>query len=378
MKIYLDNAATTPIDPAVADAMLPFINGNFGNPSSTHGHGREVKSALELSRKSIAERLNCLPGEIYFTSGGTEAINCILNGAVNDLGVKHAITSPTEHHAVLHTLEHLEQKGLIKLDLLDVDSSGNIDHAQLDELLGKNKNSMVSIMHSNNEIANVNDIQSISEICQNHDAFFHSDTVQAMGHFPLDMSKTMVDGVICSAHKIHGPKGVGFMFLRKGHKLNPFILGGGQERGLRGGTENIIGIAGLTKAFEIAIDELSTVKKKISDLKTRMIERLQNEVPDIMFNGDSGKEGSLYTVLNVNLPGAIRGDLLLFQLDLKGISASGGSACNSGALKGSHVLEAINVSEDRTCVRLSFSKYNTMEEIDFACDSLIEIINQPA
>ena len=374
MSIYLDNAATTPIDPQVADAMMPFISGKFGNPSSTHGHGREVKSAIELARKSIAETLNCTPGEIYFTSGGTESINCILNGAVNDLGIKHAVTSPIEHHAVLHTLEHLADLGKIKLDLVKIDSDGHIDYEHLEHLLENNTKSMVSLMHCNNEIGNVNDIGKIADLCTSHNAFFHSDTVQAMGHFAIDLKETKVDAVVCSAHKIHGPKGVGFMFIRKNHKMHSMILGGGQERNMRGGTENVIGIVGLAKAFEIATSEMEAQKEHILGLKTRMIDNLRSSVPGVSFNGDSASEESLYTVLNVCIPPFENQDMILFQLDLAGISASGGSACNSGATKGSHVLEALGSDPARSAIRFSFSKHNTQKEIDQASAVLAEMV----
>ena len=375
MSIYLDNAATTPIDKEVADAMIPFITGKFGNPSSTHGHGREVKAAIERSRKLIAEILKCTPGEIYFTSGGTESINCILNGAVNDLGIKHAVTSPIEHHAVLHTLEHLASLGKIKLDLVKLDDKGHIDYEHLEHLLENNTKSMVSLMHCNNEVANVNDIKRIGDLCRSQNAFFHSDTVQAMGHFPIDLSTTNVDAVVCSAHKIHGPKGVGFMFIRKNHKIHSMILGGGQERNMRGGTENVIGIVGLAKAFEVACSEMDDQKKHILSLKKRMIDNLKGSIDGVSFNGDSENPDSLYTVLNVCIPPFENQDMILFQLDLAGISASGGSACNSGATKGSHVLEALESDPNRSAIRFSFSKHNTPEEIDSVSATLAEMVN---
>ncbi len=375
MKAYFDNAATTRIDPRVGEAMMPFITGKFGNPSSTHSFGREVKAAIELSRKSIAERLGCTPGEIYFTSGGTESINTILNSAVRDLGKTTAITSPIEHHAVLHTLENLRESTGMKLKLVEVDSKGRIDLDHLELLLKKNDNPLVSLMFANNEIANVNPVNEIAALCAEYKAFFHSDTVQAMGHFPINLEEWSVDSAVCSAHKIHGPKGIGFMYLKKGYDIHSYILGGGQERNMRGGTENVIGIIGLAKAFEIATDEITEQKEYIQSLKKQMIHGLKEKLPGVSFNGLSDEDESLYTVLNVSLPTDSHNEMVLFQLDLQGISASGGSACNSGAVGVSHVLEALDCLPGRTSVRFSFSKYNSREEVDFAVKSLEGILN---
>ena len=378
MKVYLDNAATTAIDPLVAEAMMPFLSEKFGNPSSTHSHGREVKASIELARKGIAERLNCMPGEIYFTSGGTESINSITSSAIKDLKRQNTITSPLEHHAVLHTLEHSASLGNSNLTMLGVSNKGDVSLDQLAENLHENKGSLVSLMFANNEIGNVNDVETIASLCKENDAFFMSDTVQAMGHIPIDLSKTQFDAVVCSAHKIHGPKGVGFMFLRKGHKLHSYLLGGGQERNMRGGTENVMGIVGLSKAFEIAVDELQNQHETILSLKNRMIDKLRNRIPNVMFNGRSDEQDSLSTVLNVCFPTPSNNEMLLFQLDLAGISASGGSACNSGAQQGSHVLGALNVPSEHTSVRFSFSKYNNSEEVDYVVDKVSEILETSA
>ena len=376
MSIYFDNAATTPLDPAVADAMVPFLREHFGNPSSTHSIGRTAKSAVESARKKIANILNVSPGEIYFTSGGTEADNQFLFSAASSDNIRHAITSPVEHHAVLHTLEYLADLGLIKLHLLNVNGRGEIDHDELSELLGRYPDSVVSLMHGNNEIGNLNDLEAIGTLCRENSTLFHSDTVQTVGHFELDLASLPVDAVAASAHKFHGPKGTGFLYVKKGVPVKPFIHGGSQERNMRGGTENVAGIVGLATALEIATENLSSDRRHIQGLKTRMIRRLNNEIPGITFNGLCTEEDqSLYTVLNITLPPGERNDMLLFQLDLQGICASGGSACNSGATTGSHVLTALGHSGNPGTVRFSFSKFNTEAEIDRAADVLRDFIS---
>jgi cysteine desulfurase len=379
MRVYLDNAATTPIDPEVFEAMKPFMLEDFGNPSSTHSHGRKVRAAIESSRKKVAELLNCTPGEIIFTSGGTEADNTIIRSAIDTYGLKSIISSPIEHHAVTHTVEHMANEGKIKLHMVTLDENGHVDLAHLEELLAKNPHSLVSLMHANNEIGNVLDVKRVGEVCANYNAFFHSDTVQTVGHYKHDMKDLQICGMTAGAHKFHGPKGVGFMYIRKDKKIHSFMYGGAQERNMRGGTENVYGIIGLAKALEIAYREMDEHKKYITGLKSRMIEKLLEQIPGIKFNGDSANlERSLYTVLNVSLPESEENDMLLFNLDLQGISASGGSACSSGATTGSHVLGALYPESKRGAVRFSFSKYNKPEEIDYAVSKLAELCKVPA
>lgn len=374
MHIYLDNAATTPLDPEVFEAMKPFMLEDFGNPSSTHAHGRKVRAAIESARKKVAELLNCSPGEIIFTSGGTEADNAILVCAAETYNIKHIISSPIEHHAVTHTLENLTDHGKAGLHMVKLDEKGHVDLNDLEALLKKFPNAMVSLMHANNEIGNLLDINRVGELCEAHGAFLHSDTVQTVGHYRHDMRSLKVCGMTAGAHKFHGPKGAGFMYIRKDKKIHSFIHGGAQERNMRGGTENVYGIIGLAKALEIAYREMDEHVRHITALKSRMIEKLKENIPGVMFNGDSANlERSLYTVLNVSLPEADDSSMLLFNLDLKGISASGGSACSSGATQGSHVLAALYPQSKRAAVRFSFSKYNTTEEIDFAVHELAEL-----
>jgi cysteine desulfurase len=370
--VYLDNAATTQMDDRVIDAMLPFMRGHFGNPSSVHSHGREVRTAIEKARKKVAELLQASPSEIFFTSGGTEADNTALVCGIDSHGLTHAITSPLEHHAVLHTLEMLAKKGQVQLSLLEVNEQGEIDLAQLEELLKKNPKSLVSLMQGNNEIGNLNDLERIGQMTQAHGAFFHSDTVQTMGHYAHDLSRLPVDALVAGAHKFHGPKGVGFLYVRKDKKIHPFIHGGAQERNMRGGTENVIGIIGLATALEISLEELAAHRSQIEKIKGYFVERLRQEIPGVAFNGHSADlQKSLYTVLSISLPPseANRG-MLLFHLDLEGISASGGSACSSGASVGSHVMRALQHPEDRDVVRFSFSRFTTMEDIDYTLEKL--------
>ena len=375
MKVYLDNAATTAMDDRVIEAMLPFMKSHYGNPSSVHSQGREVRTAIERARKKVAELLNATPSEIFFTSGGTEADNTALVCGIESHGIKHAITSPLEHHAVLHTLEVCEKKGHIKLSILNVNEKGEIDINQLEELLKANPNSLVSLMHANNEIGNLNDLNAIGNLCKEYGAFFHSDTVQTMGHYTHDMKTLPVDSLVAGGHKFHGPKGSGFLYVKKDKKIHPFIHGGAQERNMRGGTENVIGIIGITKALELAYEEMESHQAHVISLKSHFIKSISETIPEVQFNGLSGElDKSLYTVLNVSLPPseANRG-MLLFNLDLEGIAASGGSACSSGATVGSHVLRALNHKPERDAVRFSFSRYNTIEEIDYTIAKLKEL-----
>lgn len=374
-RIYLDNAATTPIDKAVIEAMLPMMEMNFGNPSSIHGHGREVRSAVERARKTIAGLLNTSPAEITFTSGGTEADNMAIVRSIEKFEITHAITSPLEHHAVLHTLEYLVKKGKIKLSFVELDSKGHIDLNHLEELLRDNPKTLVSLMHGNNEIGNLLDMDKVGQLCEDYGAIFHSDTVQTMGHYRHDLQQMKIDFLVGAAHKFHGPKGVGFLYISSKNKIQPLIHGGSQERNMRGGTENVYGIIGMAKALEIAYSGMDDHRQHVEGLKLRMISKLRQNLDDIIFNGDSDNlEKSLYTVLNIGFPPSDEGDMFLFNLDINKISASGGSACTSGSDIGSHVLTALNASTDRPSVRFSFSKYNTVEEIDFVVDKLVEMV----
>ena len=364
MPIYLDNAATTPLDPRVFEAMKPFMLDFHGNPSATHSYGRQVKSAIESARKTIASILNVSPLEIYFTSGGTEADNTFIKGVLDSSEISHVITSPTEHHAVLHTLEHLAVQGVVQLHLLDVDEKGRFSMDQLRSLLNTYPESLVSLMHGNNEIGNLIDLNEIGEMCLEFDAVFHSDCVQTAGHFPLDLGAIPVHGIAASGHKFHGPKGIGFMYADRKLSVSSFIHGGGQERNMRGGTENVYGIIGIAKALEIAAEEMTTQRVHIEKLKTHMIDQLRSAFPGIGFNGLSDQIGqSLYTVLSVILPESPKNDMLLFHLDLEGICASAGSACGSGATTGSHVISAIGGDSRRT-LRFSFSPINTIQEVN--------------
>lgn len=373
MKVYFDNAATTPIEPEVINTMMETMSETFGNPSSIHSHGRLAKTLIERSRKTIAKIFHTSPSEIFFTSGGTEADNMALVRSVEDLGVKNIISSPLEHHAVLHTLDELQLKGKATIHYLSVDSKGNINLAELESLLTKLPNCLVSLMHGNNEIGNILDLQKVSELCRANGAFFHSDTVQTVGHYGINLSELDIDFITGSAHKFHGPKGVGFIYINGKNKLKPLIYGGAQERNMRGGTENLYGIVGMAKALEISFAEREKHFSYINDIKNYMIDELKKHIPGVIFNGLSDTNDSLCTVLNVSLPCPNLMDMLLFNIDIKGISASGGSACSSGSELGSHVLHAINSSTTLPSVRFSFSKYNTKEEVDFVVAALKEV-----
>ncbi|RPD46380.1 cysteine desulfurase [Hymenobacter sediminis] len=374
MNVYFDNAATTPLDPEVLDAMLPFMRDHFGNPSSIHGHGRQVRAAVENARKTIAHLINAAPAEIVFTSCGTEADNYAAFGSVRTLGLKHAITSPLEHHAVLHTMQALEKAGNISLSYLRHDVQGRLDLDHLEELLASHPRSFVSLMHANNEIGNLNDIGAIGDICARHNAVFHTDTVQTMGHYRHDVQQLKAHFLVGSAHKFHGPKGVGFLYRRSGLLVDALIHGGSQERNQRAGTENVYGIIGLAKALEIACRDMAEHQRHIQGLKNRFIQKLRSEIEGVEFNGTSAEaEQSLYTVLSVSLPPSALNEMLLFNLDINKVSVSGGSACTSGANAGSHVLSALNADPDRGTIRFSMSKYNTAEEVDYAVEQLAKM-----
>jgi len=373
MKVYLDNAATTALDKEVLEAMLPIMVEHYGNPSSIHAFGRQTRAAIEQARKTVARLLNCSPAEIFFTSGGTEADNMAIRCSIENLGIKHAITSAIEHHAVLHTLEELAAKGIIKLSKVNLIANGHIDLAHLDELLKTNERSFVSLMHANNEIGNILPIMEVGVICQKYNAVFHSDTVQTVGHYPIDTKEINIQFLNCGAHKFHGPKGVGFIYISNDIQIAPMITGGSQERNMRGGTENVPGIIGLAKAMEISYRELAQHTEYILGLKNYMIQVLEQNIAGVTFNGDV-KGNSLYTVLNVSLPPNENAEMLIFNLDINGIAASAGSACSSGSETGSHVLRAIGTDMSRPSVRFSFSKFNTKEEIDYTVSKLKALV----
>lgn len=370
VKVYLDNAATTPLDPEVLKEMYRVMESQFGNPSSIHSHGREARTVIEKARKTVAALLHTSPSEIFFTSGGTEADNMAIRCGIVDHDIKHAVTTRIEHHAVLHTLQAMQKSGLIELSFVDIDSRGNINLSHLDELLATHDRSFVSLMHANNEIGTLTDVEAVGDICKKYNSLFHCDTVQTMGHYPIDLQVLKADFITCAAHKFHGPKGVGFLYINHNLKINPMIYGGAQERNMRGGTENLHGIVGLARALEIASKEMTEHHHYIQGLKSYMISELVRSIPGVEFNGEIASDKSLYTVLNVLFPETEIADMLLFNLDIAGISVSGGSACSSGTNIGSHVLEGIGSDPNRPAVRFSFSKFNTTEEIDFVVSKL--------
>jgi cysteine desulfurase len=372
-RIYFDNAATTPIAPEVIDVMTDALRQLYGNPSSIHADGRNARAAIEEARKTVAKCLNASIGEIFFTSGGTESNNMILKNAVRDLGVTRIVTSAIEHHCVLHTAESLAKTHNVELVLVEIDEKGIIDLDNLNEILrGSDKKTIVSLMHSNNEIGTMIDLEKAGNICAKNEAYFHSDTVQTMGYFPIDVSKLNIHFLTGAAHKFHGPKGAGFLYINGDLTLKPFIDGGSQERNMRGGTENIAGIIGLAKALELAHEDMEERHDEILGIRNYLKNRLLCEFEDIQFVGDT--EGSFhYKVLNVSFPPSPKAELLLFNLDIAGISASGGSACSSGAEGGSHVLDALEIDPLRKCIRFSFSHYNTLQEVDFLIEKLRKI-----
>ena len=376
MKVYLDNAATTPIASEVIEEIQPYLNNYFGNPSSTHAFGRKTKNAIEINRKKIADLIQAKNNEIIFTSGGTEADNMALRCAVFDLNVKRIITTKIEHHAVLHTAECLRDQQNVEIIFLATDHNGNPDLVQLESILNDKVNTLVTLMHANNEISTLLPIKKVASICAKHKhVYFHSDTVQTMGHYTFNLSETPIDFLTCSAHKLHGPKGVGFLYVNQKISLNPLITGGSQERKNRGGTENLYGIVGLGKAMEMAYENLTSHQKHIQDLKSFMKEELEKIDQRINFNGETSPEKSLYTVLNVCFPVDVCNSMLLFSLDIHGIAASGGSACSSGSNQGSHVLAELPHQENCQSVRFSFSRFNTQEDVEFTIEKIRSIIN---
>ena len=373
-RIYFDNAATTSLDPEVLEIMMPYLTEKYGNPSSIYSYGRENRMAIESARKTVARILNAHPAEIFFTSGGTESSNTVITAAVRDLDCQHIITSLIEHHAVSHTVEMLDAMKSAKISYVKLLPDGHIDMADLERLLsGSEVKTLVTLMHANNEIGNILDIHATGELCKKYNAVFHSDTVQTVGHFPFDLRNTPIHFITGSAHKFHGPKGAGLLYINENIRIKPFIHGGSQERNMRAGTENIYGIVGFAKALELATSAYETDSANILALKSYMLEQLKLQIPGVIFNGDvQGR--SLYTVLSVSFPKTERAEMILFNLDINNICASGGSACTSGSDQGSHVIRAINNDPKLVTVRFSFCKHNTMEEVDLVVERLKEMV----
>jgi cysteine desulfurase len=371
-RIYFDNAATTPLDEMVLQAMMPYMTTYFGNPSAIYSYGRETRLAIENARKTVANLLGVHPGEIFFTSGGTESNNMAILSAIRDQECRHIITSPIEHPAVLHTMEHYALEKNIPYNFVHLLPNGHIDLNDLEEKLASTqKKCLVSLMHANNEIGNLLSIKEAGVICKKYNAVFHSDCVQTVGHYPINLSRLNVDYASASAHKFHGPKGVGIIYVNNRIQAKPLLYGGGQERNIRAGTENVYGIIGFAKALDIAMQRFDRDSKYILSLKEYMMRELSRLIPAVSFNGDA-TGSSLYSILSVNFPLTEKSEMLLFNLDIHNICASGGSACSSGVQQGSHVVNAINVSKQAATVRFSFSKYNTTEEID----KLAKLINE--
>lgn len=375
-RVYLDNAATTAIRPEVVDEMANVMKNVYGNPSSTHVFGREAKALIELSRKNIAQRLNVTSAEIYFTSCGTESNNTIIRSCVNDLDVTRIITTDLEHKCVLESVKDLEKREKVDVIRLNILKDGNIDYNQLEELIkDQSKKTLVSLMHANNEIGNLTDVKHIAKICQENNTLFHTDTVQTVGHYDLDLKDLGVDFASCSAHKIHGPKGAGFLYAKKATHIKPLISGGGQERGLRSGTENVYGIVGLSKSLDLALDELDAHISHIKEIKQYTIDQLKEAIPGVAFNGLSEDlEKSLYALLSIKLP--FHDSLIGFELELAGIAVSQGSACSSGAAKVSLVMSTLYNDEEidqMTPLRVSFSYETTKEDIDILISTLKKI-----
>lgn len=373
-RIYLDNAATTSLDPEVLEAMMPYLTTNFGNPSSIYSYGRESRMAIENARKSVAKTLNAHPAEIFFTSGGTESSNTAITAAVRNLGCKRIISSVIEHHATTHTVEHLHHTGEAEVSYVNILPNGHVDLDDLKRLLDESEEKcLVTLMHANNEIGNILDIHAVGEMCKAHNAIFHSDTVQTVGHFPFDLRNTPVHFITGAGHKFHGPKGVGILYINENVKIKPFVHGGSQERNMRAGTENLYGIVGFAKALQLATDHFEEDSAYIGGLKKYMLDSLKANIKGVAFNGDPlGR--SLYTVLSASFPKTEKSEMILFNLDINNICASGGSACTSGADQGSHVIRAINNNPNQVTVRFSFSKHNTKAEIDAVVSKLQELI----
>ena len=373
-RIYLDNAATTSLDPEVLEAMMPYLTEKFGNPSSIYSYGRECRMAIETARKSVAKILNAHPAEIFFTSGGTESSNTAITAAIRDLGCKHIITSQIEHHAVSHTAAYLDKMDLVKLSFVKLLPNGHIDIEDLEKLLAASEEkTLVTLMHGNNEIGNMLDIHAVGNLCKLYNAIFHSDTVQTVGHIPFNLRNTPIHFITAAAHKFHGPKGVGILYINENVKISPFLHGGAQERNMRAGTENLYGIVGFAKALELATTGQEEDSAYIGTLKYYMYDELKKHIKGVAFNGDP-LGSSLYTVLSVSFPKTEKSEMILFNLDINNICASGGSACTSGADQGSHVIRAINNNPNQVTVRFSFSKHNTKAEVDTVVKQLASLV----
>jgi len=373
-RIYFDNAATTALDKEVLDAMLPYMTTHFGNPSSIYSYGRETRLAIETARKTVAKLLNAHPGEIFFTSGGTESNNTAILSAIRDLGCRHIISSPIEHHAVLHTIEHYDHLDEVASSFVKLLPDGHIDLEDLEEQLASHEERcLVSLMHANNEIGNLLPIKAVGELCNKYNAIFHSDCVQTVGHYPIDLRKIPVHMISGAGHKFHGPKGAGILYINDNIKIKPFIFGGAQERNMRAGTENLYGIVGFAKALELAMADNEKDSAYIQSLKTYMIESLKKNIKGVSFNGDY-EGSSLYTVLSVAFPKSEKSEMILFNLDINNICVSGGSACSSGTDVGSHVIRAIDNNPHKVTVRFSFSKHNTTEEVDKVVETLKKVL----
>lgn len=373
-RIYFDNAATTALDPQVLETMMPYLTEKFGNPSSIYSYGRETRMAIETARKSVAKILNAHPAEIFFTSGGTESSNTAISCAIRDLGCRHIITSPIEHHAVSHSVEHLDNLDVATVSYVKLLPNGHVDIHDLEKLLAASEEkTLVTLMHANNEIGNILDIHTVGELCKLYGAIFHSDTVQTVGHFPFDLRNTPVHFITGAAHKFHGPKGVGILYINENVRIKPFVHGGGQERNMRAGTENLYGIVGFAKALELATATMEEDMAYIGTLKYYMMDELKKHIPGVAFNGDAlGR--CLYTVLSASFPKTEKSEMILFNLDINNICASGGSACTSGAEQGSHVIRAINNNPNQVTVRFSFCKHNTREEVDTVVAKLKDLV----
>ena len=373
-RIYFDNAATTALDPEVLEAMMPYLTEKFGNPSSIYSYGRESRLAIESARKSVAKILNAHPAEVFFTSGGTESSNTAITASVHDLGCTHIITSEIEHHATLHTVQHLSHTGAAEVSYVRLLPNGHIDMEDLESLLaGTEAKSLVTLMHANNEIGNLMDLHAVGNLCKMYGAIFHSDTVQTVGHYPFDLRNTPVHFITGASHKFHGPKGVGLLYINENVRIKPLINGGSQERNMRAGTENLYGIIGFARALELATRDYEADSAAIKGLKLFMMEQLKKNLRGVSFNGDPVGQ-SLYTVLSVSFPKTEKSEMILFNLDINHICASGGSACTSGADQGSHVIRAINNNPHQVTVRFSFSKHNTKEQVTAVVEKLRELI----
>jgi cysteine desulfurase len=374
-RIYFDNAATTALSKEVLDAMLPYMTEHFGNPSSIYSYGRETRLAVENARKSVAKILGVKPGAIFFTSGGTESNNTAITASLRDLGCTHIITSPIEHHAVLHTVEHYGHSDNVSTSFVDLKEDGHIDLASLEKQLAEQtaagKKCLVSLMHANNEIGVLLPIKKVGELCKKYNAIFHSDCVQTVGHYPINLADIYVHFISAAGHKFHGPKGVGILYVNEDINIKPFIFGGGQERNMRAGTENVYGIVGFAKALEIAMRDYEKESAYIKELKLYMADQLKQNIEGVSFNCGAD---ALYTVLSVCFPKTEKAEFLLMNLDINNICASGGSACSSGADAGSHVMKALNKADNFVTVRFSFSKYNTKEEVDRVVEKIKELL----